>query len=67
MKVKPQVEDTKVGREANVGEVKVYSEWELDNLDTEMMEKKRNIVARMINATSVVGKATLHEIAELRM
>lgn len=43
-----------------------HSKRELDNLDIEMRNEKRNIITRVINATSVAEKVTLLEIAKLR-
>ena len=41
MKVKPQVEDNKGGKEVDVGKDEVYSKRELENLNTEMIAKKK--------------------------
>ena len=62
--MKPRVEDNKFGRKDDVGEDEVHNKGELDNPNIEMIEMKRNIIARMIDVTSVVGKATLHEIVK---
>ena len=66
MKMEPKVEDKKVGREVNVGKDEVHSKGELDNPNIKMIEKKRNIVVRMTDVTSVGGKAILHKIAKPR-
>ena len=61
--MKLQIED-KIGREADVGEDEVYSNGELNNPNIEVIEKKRNIVIRIIDVTSVAEKATLHKIVK---
>ena len=40
-----------------MGEDEVYREGELDNPSIEMIEKRRNIVTKMIDVTSVARKA----------
>ena len=64
LKVKSQVEDNNIGREANVGKDEVHSKREQDNPNIEITKKKRNIVVKMIDVTSVSRKTTLHEIVE---
>ncbi|KAJ1380743.1 gag-polypeptide of LTR copia-type [Sesbania bispinosa] len=53
----------KVGREVDMEEV--HNEGEQDNPDIGMIERKRDIVAKTIDVTSVAGKVTLLEIVEL--
>ena len=74
--MKPQVEDNKVGKEANMGEDRVYNKAELDNLNIKIIEKekkyhrqdvqcykcgKKGHFARDYQAKKVEGNAALQQ------
>lgn len=54
----------KVGNEVDKEEV--HNEGKQNNSDVEMIEKKRDIAAKIIDATSVARKVNLHKNVELR-
>ena len=47
-----------------MGEDEVCNEGELDNPNIKLIEKKRNIITRMIDVINAAGKITLHKIVE---